>query len=288
MASIRKILLPVEFPNTSLDVLHQSVLLAGHFKAQIVMLHVVTATSHAADIPYPGQEPPGWDLLARILQDAQKQQDQSLASELHGIPIQCLLTGGDPARTILRTAQTENTDLIMMSSHGFIFDQFLLDSVTATVLQTAPQPIWTGAHIEESPSHPFSIRKVLCAVDLGPRSDDAISWASEIATEFSARLTLAHVTAGVELWGPGGWHVDQEWKEALVSDASQRIAKLESETGIKAEVFIGSGDVPKVLSQAAKQANADLLVNGCYPYGGNLRTQVYGIISAVPIPILSV
>ena len=288
MPTIRKILLPVEFPNTSLDVIHQSVLLAGHFKAQIVMLHVVTATSHAAGVPYPGQEPPGWDLLALILREAQEQQDLSLASELHGLPIQCMLAEGDPARTILRAAQTENTDLIMMSSHGFIFDEFILGSVTATVVQTTPRPIWTSAHIEESPSPRFSIRNVLCAVDLSPRSDDAMSWASQIATEFSARLTLAHVTSGVELWGPGGWHVDQEWKDTLVSDASQRIAKLERETGVKADVFIGSGDVPKVLSQAAKQTNADLLVNGCYPYGENLRTHVYGIISTVPIPILSV
>jgi nucleotide-binding universal stress UspA family protein len=58
--------------------------------------------------------------------------------------------------------------------------------------------------------------------------------------------------------------------------------------GVKAEVFIGSGDVPKVLSQAAKQTSADLLVTGCYPYGGHLGTHGYGIICAVQIPVLNV
>ena len=53
-------------------------------------------------------------------------------------------------------------------------------------------------------------------------------------------------------------------------------------------MFIGSGDVPKVLSQAARQTNADLLVTGCYPYGGHLRTNGYAIICAVPIPVLNV
>lgn len=120
------------------------------------------------------------------------------------------------------------------------------------------------------------------------RSDVAVSWAAQIAADFHAQLTLAHVTAGVELWGPGGWHVDQKWKEALVRDASHRIAKLQQDSGIKVEVFIGSGDVPKVLSQAVKQTMADLLVTGCYPYGGNLRTHGYGIICAVQIPVLSV
>jgi nucleotide-binding universal stress UspA family protein len=60
------------------------------------------------------------------------------------------------------------------------------------------------------------------------------------------------------------------------------------EMGIKADVLIGSGDVPKVLSQAAKQTKADLLVTGCYPYGVNLRIHGYAIICAVPIPVLSV
>jgi nucleotide-binding universal stress UspA family protein len=63
---------------------------------------------------------------------------------------------------------------------------------------------------------------------------------------------------------------------------------LQQDVGIKADVLIGSGDVPKVLGQAAKQTNADLLVTGCYPYGGNLRTHGYGIICAVAIPVLNV
>jgi nucleotide-binding universal stress UspA family protein len=43
-----------------------------------------------------------------------------------------------------------------------------------------------------------------------------------------------------------------------------------------------------VLCQAAKETNADLLVTGCYPYGGRLRTHGYNIMCAVPIPVLSV
>jgi nucleotide-binding universal stress UspA family protein len=109
-----------------------------------------------------------------------------------------------------------------------------------------------------------------------------------MAAEFGARLTLANVTAGVELWGPGGSYVDQRWKEELVSDASQQMSKLQQDTGIKADVIIGSGDVPTVLSHIAKQTKADLLVTGCYPYGGHLRTHGYGIICALPIPVLSV
>jgi nucleotide-binding universal stress UspA family protein len=149
-------------------------------------------------------------------------------------------------------------------------------------------PVWTGAHVEGSPGREFAIRNVLCAVEFGPRANLAVSWAAPFAAEFGAHLTLANVTAGVELWGAGGNYVDQRWKEELVSNASQQMAKLLQETGVKANVFIGSGDVPKVLSQAAEQTKADLLVNGCYPYSGHLRTHGYAVICAVPIPVLSV
>jgi nucleotide-binding universal stress UspA family protein len=288
MLNIKKILLPVDFPIASLGVIHQAATLARHFHSEIVLLHVVTALSHAAGVPEDSREMADWDLLAAIIGQAQKQQDQSLGPELDGLTIQRKLVKGDAAVAIVQTAQEEKADLIMMPSHSFTFYQFLMGSVTAKVLHRTECPVWTGAHVQESPVRKFAIRSVLCAVEFGPRCDITVSWATQMAAEFDARLTLANVTAGVELWGPGGSYVDQRWKEELVSNASQQMAKLQQDTGIKADVIIGSGDVPKVLSQAAKQTKADLLVSGCYPYGGHLRTHGYGIICAVAIPVLSV
>ncbi len=252
------------------------------------MLHVATAQSHSAGVPEYGPQFAAWDLLAETVKEAEKNLDQSLGPELAGLAIRCVLAEGDPARAIVRTAQVENADLIMMPSHGFTFNQFLLGSLTAKVLHGSECPVWTGAHLEESPSPELGIRNVLGVVDLGSRCEKVVSWAAQIADEFGARLTLAHVTASVDLWGPGGRYIDRKWKDEIVRDASQRIATLQQQMGIKAEVFIGSGDVPEVLKHAAKQTKADLLVTGCYPFGGNLRIHGYGIICALPIPVLSV
>jgi len=287
MLNIKKIFLPVDFPNTSLRVIHQAATLAHHFRSEIVMLHVMTAQSHAAGVPQ-GSELANWDMLAEIVRRAQKNLDQTLGPELNGLTIHRMFANGDPAQAIVDTAQQEKIDLIMMPSHGYTFNQFLMGSVTAKVLQVAECPIWTGPRAQDSPVQKFSIRNVLCAVDFNSQDRKSVSWAAQMAAEFGAGLTLAHVTAGVELWGPGGSYVNPRWKGELVSDASQRIAELQQAMGIKAEVFIGSGDTPKVLSQAVKETKADLLVNGCYPYGGNLRMHGYAIIRAVPIPVLSV
>ena len=61
------------------------------------MLHVVTALSHAAGVPEDGPELAGWDLLAEIIREAQKNLDQSLGPELDGLTIQRMLVKGDAA-----------------------------------------------------------------------------------------------------------------------------------------------------------------------------------------------
>ena len=287
MLNIKKILLPVDFPNVSLRVVHQAATLAHHFNSEFVLLHVVTARSHAAGVP-DGPEFAKWDLLAAMLSEAEKSSDQSLRTELQGIPIRCVLVKGDPVKAILETTRIEQASLIMMPSHGFALNRFLLGSVTAKVLYGTECPVWTSAHLEESQPQEFAIRNVLCAVDLTERSGEVFSWASKMAAEFGARLTLANVTASAEIWGPGGNYANPRLKQELIDDAAQQLARLQKEAGTKAEVFIGSGDVPKVLSQAAAQTKADLLVTECYPYGGNLRIHGYAIICAVPIPVLSV
>jgi nucleotide-binding universal stress UspA family protein len=288
MLNIRKILLPVDFPATSLRVIHQAAALARQFHSEIVMLHVATPQSHAAGVPEGGPELAAWDMLAEVTRNAEKNLDHSLGPELDGLAIQRVLATGDAAQAMVQTAQEQKADLIMMPSHGQTFCQYLLGSVTAKVQRDCECPIWTGAHVEESPMREFAIRQILCSVEFNPHDRHAVLWAAQLAAEFGARLTLAHVTAGVEFWGPGGSYVDAKWKEALVDDASVRMSKLQQKMGIETDVFIGSGDVPKVLGQAASQTKADLLVTGCHPYGSRLRTYGYGIICAVPIPVLSV
>jgi len=288
MPNIKKILLPVDYPNASLRVIHQAATLARHFQFEIVMLHVVTAASHIAGVPKENPEHSGWDLLAEIMKEAQKNPDQSLGPELDGLTIRRVLVKGHAAQVIVQVAHQEKADLIMMPSRGSTFDQFLLGSRTMNMQHGTECPVWTGAQSEASSAQKFAIRNILCAVEFKSRDRNTLSWAAHMAAELGARLTIAHVTAAVEFWGPGGAYTKTKWKQSLVADATRHIEELQREMGTKADVFIGSGDAPTVLGQAAKQTNADLLVTGSRPYGDRLRTHGYAIMCAVPIPVLSV
>jgi len=114
-------------------------------------------------------------------------------------------------------------------------------------------------------SRGLTIRSILCAIDLTPHDRKTVSWAAQLAAEFGAQLTLAHVTPSIESWGPGGGYVHSRQKNALVGDASKRVAGLQKGMDIKAHLIIGSGDVSTMLCQAANEVKADLLVTGCHP-----------------------
>ena len=289
MLKIGRILLPIDFQDSSKHVVHQTAALARHFHSEIVMLHVVTPLSYSAGMIGGNYVPANLgDLLQELIRQAQKQLDQALGPELDGLVVKRVLLEGDPALTIVQTARVEKAGLIAMPTHGYgAFRRFLLGSVTAKVLHDCDCPVWTGAHLEEEPAREFSIRNILCAVDLSPHSSKTVQWAAQMAAEFGAQLTLAHITAGMEIYGPGAYQVDPSWTEVLVNSAGRQLANLQQEAGTKAEVFIGSGDVPKLLSHAAKQSSADVLIIG-RPSGGRLRATGYGIIRESYIPVLSV
>ena len=79
---MKKILLPIDFPNASLRVVHQAATLARHFHSEIVMLHVVTDLSRTAGVPRDGPGLAGWDMLAEITKGDQKNLDHSLELKL--------------------------------------------------------------------------------------------------------------------------------------------------------------------------------------------------------------
>jgi nucleotide-binding universal stress UspA family protein len=288
---MKKILLPVALPSTALSVVHQTAFLARHFQCEILLLHVVTSLNYPAGVLESGHGLTEQDLHAAIIKRAQQELDLALRRELDGIAVRRLLLRGDPAREIVRTAQDEKVSLIMMSTRGpGAFYRFLLGSVTAKVLHDSDCPVWTDAQWEEAPTREFAIRNVLCAVDLGPRSRNTVSRAAQIAAKFGARLTLVHITPGVEIYGPGGLQVLPEWKETLVGYAAREIAKLQQDVGTKAEVIIDSGGVHKLLNRAAEQVNGDLLVIGHLPASGHLgdNHSGYAIVRESHIPVVSV
>ena len=287
MKSLAKVLLPVDFSERSLGAARYAKILADHFHSELTLLHVLAPPHYEF-----GALEIGGSMLSELYENRSAQVEKELQTflvdELHGVEAKRVVLEGDPARRIVEYAHAENTDLIVMPTHGYgPFRQFILGSITAKVLHDADCPVWTGVHLEEAPPEPaISFRHILCAIDLGPQSCKTLEWAASLQKEFGARMTVIHVTTYTPPMA-----TDAQWQLDMERAAREDLARLQQREGIEAELRIEAGDPPKQICHVAAEQKADLVVIGRGSAGGvfgRLRTNAYAIIRQSPCPVVSV
>lgn len=285
MGFLAKILAPVEFSQRCAGAVGYAKTLADRFGSELMLLHVV---------PPP---PAGMadEVYAREMAGVKEKLNAFLADDLSGSRVRRIAVKGDPARKIVQFALNEQSDVIVMATHGLGgFRQHLLGSNTAKVLHDADCPVWTGVHLELAGTAPsLPIRHILCAVDLGPQSANALAWAAALQKEFDARLTLAHA-ALVPPQHAAPQHAkagDSAWSAAVESAAQTELEQLRLDSGAVAAILVEPGEPAQVISRAANRLGADLLVIGRGSAAGalgRLRANAYAIIRLSPCPVVSV
>src|SRR5690606_3048542 len=145
MIHVHRILVPTDFSLPSQRALRYALELAKRFGAEIVLLHVVEATSYTTVI---GVE--GADVAAAELQDRARawatgqlarMQRGEVPGSIRGRP---LLRDGAAEREIVAGARDEDADLIVMATHGYTgLRHVLLGSTAERVVRQAPCPVLT-------------------------------------------------------------------------------------------------------------------------------------------------
>lgn len=290
MLPFSKIVLPIDFSLGSKGSGYIARTLACRFKSELTLLHVLPSNDlFAGGVEMPGAI--GTDWLEHRREDAHKKLQEFMVDEFGSMPVKRLLLEGDAASQIVKYAHCIHTDLIVMPTHGYgPFRRFILGSVTAKVLHDAECPVFTGAHLEDSQApRPVFFGKVLCAVDLGPQSAKAFTWASNFASEFNAELKLVHILPALDVGEAR--YFDQRWHTELWHNAQDRLQELKEMTGIEAPVLIEHGDVAKSIRDMAKEEHANLVVIGRHiehGLAGRLRTHAYAITRESPCAVVSV
>lgn len=179
-----------------------------------------------------------------------------------------------------------------MPTRGYgTFRLFLISSVTSKVLDDIGCPVLTGAHMsEKDAAEKQNILNVVCAIDLGPSSSDAPTWAVQFASDFQNTLSIVHATP----------HLDPSLKIALSSDEEDRmetstreeIERLQTAVGAKnIAVCIEKGEVTHVVCSYARSVGAAFWLSAAEvkmiePAG--CARNAYDIIRQSACPVLSV
>jgi len=133
----RKILFPTDFSTLSDAALCHATSLARESGAKLLIVHVEEPpTAYGSGEMYYGIPDPDNDALNSML-------DQVVPTD-PDIPFEHRLVIGDPAEEIVRIADEENVDLIVMATHGRTgLKRLLMGSVAEKVVRHSKCPVFT-------------------------------------------------------------------------------------------------------------------------------------------------
>lgn len=136
----KEILVPTDFSERSTEALAYAQVLGAPFEATIHVLHVVQdPRAEAWSIEATGMNLGG--LLETWQADAERRFDELTFADLRH---ECTTKIGRPYQEIIRYAEENDVNLIVMGTHGRgAIEHMLLGSVAEKVVRTAPCPVMT-------------------------------------------------------------------------------------------------------------------------------------------------
>jgi nucleotide-binding universal stress UspA family protein len=144
MLPFKKILCPTDFSEAAFLALKRAEEMARHFAAELIVAHVIPPLPGPHSFPDP-QAPLNFDvpLFQQELAIKAEQMLKDLVSH-HKVETRNLVTTGEAAPEILRIAQQEHADLIVIASHGLTgWRRLVFGSVAEKVVRQATCPVLT-------------------------------------------------------------------------------------------------------------------------------------------------
>jgi len=142
MLTIKKILCSTDFSEPSYKGLEYAADLAALFQADLSVVYVLPLLPHQATDPNISFSIPEYE---RILhKDAEKDLNELVKRHVpEKLKVRAIIGHGHAAKEIVRLAEEENIDLIVISTHGLSgWHHLVVGSVAEKVIRTAPCPVF--------------------------------------------------------------------------------------------------------------------------------------------------
>jgi universal stress protein A len=140
IVNLKKILVPLDFSNHSRKALNYAVKLAGQFGSEVTVVNVVAPVIYAEGMVLPA----AMENLDRVSEEHARSELDKVAEDVRSHQVTCdthvLL--GHPSDEIVNFAKKQETDLLLITTHGRTgLQHFLLGSTAERILRHAPCPV---------------------------------------------------------------------------------------------------------------------------------------------------
>lgn len=146
--SLRTILVPVDFSEHTAKAVGYGQAFAGQFGAKLVLVHVIEPAVVPDNF---GIVPPSYEEMNGLMAQTAQQRLGQLALEIAGnkLSVRPLVCTGRAPWEIVRVARETETDLIIITTHGYTgLKHVLLGSTAELVVRHAPCPVLTVRQVE--------------------------------------------------------------------------------------------------------------------------------------------
>ena len=283
---MRRILFATDFWESSRLALDYAVAFAEHFKATIVMLHVVELSQAAREVEVETSRP---SLMRHI---AQGRLD-ALASGVRrlGLTVETHIQTGIPCQAILKAVDLYAADLLVLGVHGVHrgLEHLLIGSNTEMILLSARCPTLTvGAHVLSGIDLKQHLDQIIYFSDFTPEATAAAPYAVFFGKEFDAPVEVCQLL-------PVLAENNERLNTELTDDYGKSVARAPNERDY--ESFLPAFqlehgmEIDQIIERVESQ-HAGLIVLGvrtASQLGRHLHTSVaYHLLAKATCPVLSV
>jgi nucleotide-binding universal stress UspA family protein len=241
-----KILIPVDFSDTSMLAIKHGAYLAQQTKASVHLLHVINAHYVSQNMFLPSVT-----LDQGVIEKKAANRLNELAEQIkleHNISIQIVTKVGSPSTEVSKVARELGASLIVMGTHGYSpLEELVIGSVALKVITKAHCPTMA---MSSAATH-RGYNKVIVPIDTTVNSRQKVHYALEFAKRFTATAQF------IGLLG-----TDEESDRKAMELILHQIKVLAQEKGVKhgTELISGVKNRATATVQYTERTGGDMII----------------------------
>ena len=276
---LRNIVVATDFTPTSELALEYAIAIAKHYSSKIMLVHAMTALDDAE-----ARRVEGSDALA-----AAEAQLTAEGARCEGVEHDTRLVKGTPLQVVEQILALENTDLLVVGTHGrHGLRRFIAGSMAEQIFRHVRCPVlvigpWVRVFADWRP------KRILLATDLQSDESKTLDYAIALAAEHNAELALFHVTPPAAAPFPEDTEV---FLRPYFESRLRRLLPYSLELKQRVEFLVEFGSDPVAetieLLKAEKISLLVLSVHPGEPWTTHLHHDAHRMVTGAPCPVLIV
>ncbi len=267
--SLKTILFPTDFSPASAAAFPFAQALARIYGSTMLLAHAIAPEPHGQVVMdrLPAQDDQAWEDARHRLAELTRSLAQTAT------PYKALLDRGDLAEVIPDIIREHAVDLVVLGTHGRRgVKKMLLGSDAEKIYRLATCPVMTVG--PKAHSADWTLRRILCPVDVAEDPEPALHYALSLAEENQAQIIVLQAVPMVP-WQhrPSMEQTMRVRLEALIPN--------EAKNWCTPQFVVRWDHVPEAIVLAAADFQADVIVMGVH------RARAAGLASHLPWPVAS-